>query len=86
MKTGFRFPTHLEAKETLLVNVSRETPSLCTSLASLYLDKTFRKELIHSSGTTIFKIVAKGTPSDHWSGGQQELGLKIHRTVHICIL
>ena len=63
-RTGFRFPTHLEAKEALPVNVSRETPSLCSPLASLLLNKTSRKELIHSSGAPVFTNITQGIPSD----------------------
>ena len=47
--TGFRFPTHLEAK-----GASKETPSLHTPLASLQLNKAPQKWLLHSFIAPVF--------------------------------
>lgn len=57
-----RFPTHPADNNMLPGNVSRETSSLCTILASLKLSKTSRKEFIHLSGGLIFCNYHPGTP------------------------
>ena len=62
--TGFRFHTHLVAKEVIPVNLSRETQSLCTPLALLQLNKASQKGANTLSGALIFSTVTQGTPPD----------------------
>ena len=87
LRIGFRFATHLDTIEELSGNVHRETLSLCFFLPSLQLADM----PISTDGANIpiwsqiFAAVAQEHLQISWSGGQQDLSLRLHRTAYICI-
>lgn len=82
----FRFPRHLEGKEGLAGNVSRECNTILPySLGYYSLMRLPRKELIHSSRATAFSTIAQGTSPDLLVWRLTGITTVAHRTVYIYI-